>query len=101
MGLSYPRPNSIDIIALGKLKYWIGIKPMSLTAPWADSLEIISLIQLKKLGINPVGLSSPWANSFYIIALQTERKKGCLLTQWDLVSLGPTILILFHSIHLK
>ena len=43
MGLSSPRFDSIDIIALSALKYWIVINPMSLSAPWADSLDIISL----------------------------------------------------------
>ena len=44
---------------------------MSLSAPYTNSLDNIYLNPVKKiLGINPMGLIDPWANSLYIIALQ-------------------------------
>ena len=47
MGLSDPRSASIDIIALWPLKIFIGINPMSLSAPWAEYLDIIALNPVK------------------------------------------------------
>ena len=47
---------------------------MGLSAPWADSLEIIALHLVEKwLGINPMGLSVTWANSIDIIAFYTDK----------------------------
>ena len=47
---------------------------MSISAPWADSLDITALKIVKYiLGINPMGLSAPWSNSIYIIALQPVK----------------------------
>ena len=47
------------------------INPMFLSAPRADSIEIISLQPVKKLiGINPMILSVPWDNSLDIVALK-------------------------------
>ena len=43
MGLSAPRTNSLEIIALKPVKKLIRINPIILSAPWADSLDIISL----------------------------------------------------------
>ena len=43
---------------------------MGISAPWDDSLGIISLEPVKKIpGINPMGLISPWDDSIYIIYL--------------------------------
>ena len=47
---------------------------MSLSAPWADSLDIIALNPVKKIPeINPMGLSAPWSDSIDIFALQTAK----------------------------
>ena len=47
---------------------------MGLSDPWDESLDIISLLTVKKwLEINPTGLSAPWDNSIDIIALQTDK----------------------------
>ena len=47
---------------------------MVINSPWYDSIDIISLHQVKKgLGVNPMGLSVTWADSLYIIALQTDE----------------------------
>ena len=43
MGISAPRENSIEIIALHPVKTIIGINPMRLISSWADSLYIIAL----------------------------------------------------------
>ena len=48
---------------------------MGISAPWAESVDIIALhTVLKWLGINPMRLSVPWANSLDIIAAQTAKK---------------------------
>ena len=47
MGLSDPRAESLEIIALKPVKKLIGIKPMSLSVPWADSIDIIALNPVK------------------------------------------------------
>ena len=74
---------------------------MSLSDPWADSLDIISLKPVKKLlEINPMGLSAPWDDSLGIIALQPVKKCHGL-TQWDLASLWPTLSVLLPSRELK
>ena len=40
---------------------WQGIKPMDLSDPWSDSLEIIALQSVKTIqGMNPMGLIDPW-----------------------------------------
>ena len=47
---------------------------MCISAPWADSLEIIALLPVKKcLGINPMGLSAPRAKYLQISSLQTVK----------------------------
>ena len=43
MGISDPRADSVEIIALHPVKKLVGINPMSLSAPWDDSLDIITL----------------------------------------------------------
>ena len=44
---------------------------MVISAPMADSLEIITLHPVKKLiGIDPMGLRYPWDDSLDIIALK-------------------------------
>ena len=48
MGLSDPRSDFIDIIALCPLKILIGINPMILSVPWAESIDIIALNPVKK-----------------------------------------------------
>ena len=74
---------------------------MILSYPWADSIDIIDLKPVKKIpGIKPMGITTPWAVFIYIIALQPV-KNVWELTQWDLVYLGLTILILLPYIHLK
>ena len=68
---------------------------MGLSDPRSDSIEIIALQPVKKLiGINPMRLSSRWEESLDIIALKSVKKHQGL-TQWDLVALGLTLLILF------
>ena len=53
----------------------MGIKPMGLSAPMADSPDNIFLWPVEKLiGINPMILSAPWASSLDIIALGTIKK---------------------------
>ena len=47
MGLSDPRYESLDIIALQPVKKWLGINPMGISAPWADSIDIIALHKAK------------------------------------------------------
>ena len=47
---------------------------MVLSTPWADSLDIIALLPVKKLTwVNPMGLSVLMANSLYIIYFQTDK----------------------------
>ena len=47
---------------------------MGLSAPWADSNDIISLQTVKYLPwVNPMGLSVPMADSLDIIYLQTDK----------------------------
>ena len=46
-------------------------------------------------------LSVPWSYSLYIISLQTSRINLWGLIQWDLVTFGPTLLILFPYRQLK
>ena len=43
MGLSDPKSDSLEIIALKPVKNIIGIKPMGLSAPLDESLDFISL----------------------------------------------------------
>ena len=43
MGLSDPRSDSLEIIALQKVKKMIGINPIGISAPWANSIDIIDL----------------------------------------------------------
>ena len=70
------------------------MNPMGLSAPWAASLNIIAQNPVRKLiGNNPTALMFPWAGYIDIIALQTV-KNGKELTQWDLVPIGTTLLIL-------
>ena len=42
MGMSTPRSDSLEIIALQPVKKRLGINPMGRSAPWDDSLDIIS-----------------------------------------------------------
>ena len=68
---------------------------MGIISPWADYLVIISLQTVKKsLEINPMGLSAPWDDYLDIIALNPVNNNCQGLTQWALVPLGPTLLIL-------
>ena len=47
---------------------------MGLSAPWAESLDIISLRPVKKFPrVNPMGLSVPMADSLDIIAFQADK----------------------------
>ena len=46
--------------------------------------------------INPMGHSAPWANYVYIIAFQKVLKYWELIL-WELVPLGPTLLLLLSS----
>ena len=47
---------------------------MSLSAPWADSINIIALQTVKTFPrVNPMGLSVPMADSLDIIAFQTAK----------------------------
>ena len=47
---------------------------MGLSAPSADSNDIISLQTVKHLPwVNPMGISVPMADSLYIISLHTEK----------------------------
>ena len=47
---------------------------MGLSAPWAESIDIIDLQPVKKLiGINHMSLSDPWADSIDIIALNPVK----------------------------
>ena len=47
---------------------------MGLSAPWADSIDIIYSHPVKKwLGINPTGLNTPWAEYLAIITFQTAK----------------------------
>ena len=48
MGLSTPKDDSIEIIALHPVKTFTGINPMILSDPWYDSINIIALKTLKK-----------------------------------------------------
>ena len=101
MGLSAPWAYSLDMISLNPVKKLMGFNPMSLSVPWADYLIIIALNPvLKILGINPVGFGAPWDNSFYIIYVQPV-KNGQILNQWSLVSLVPNILVVLPSRKLK
>ena len=47
---------------------------MGLSAPWADSIEIIDLNPVKMQGINPVRLSALWDEYIDIISVQTVSK---------------------------
>ena len=47
MGISAPRADSLDIIALQTVKILIWINPMSLSAPWEKYLDTIVLNQVK------------------------------------------------------
>ena len=47
MGLSAPREDFYEIIALHPVKILLGINPMGISAPWADSLDIIILKPIK------------------------------------------------------
>ena len=69
---------------------------MGLSAPWAYSLEIITLQTVHKLlWINVTSLSAPKSYSIEIIALQTVKNYSGL-TQFALVPLSPTLFILLH-----
>ena len=47
---------------------------MNISEPWAKSLDIIALHQVKKcLGINPIGLIVPWAKYLEIIDFHTAK----------------------------
>ena len=48
MGISAPRANNFEIIALQKITRLIGINPMSLNEPWYESIDIIVLKPVKK-----------------------------------------------------
>ena len=75
---------------------------MVLSAPWVDSLVIITLNPLKKNQvINPMCIIAPW-DGYLKKQLFTNmkmwqttllcNKKNCKgLTQWDFVPLWPTI----------
>ena len=43
MGLSVPLANDLDAIAVNPVLKILGINPMDLSAPWADSIDIIAL----------------------------------------------------------
>ena len=47
---------------------------MGLSAPWADSNDIIALQTVKQLSsVNPMGLNVPMADSLDIISFQTDK----------------------------
>ena len=46
------------------------MNPTILSAPWAESLDIIDLNPAKKLGINPMGFSAPWDDHLDVISLR-------------------------------
>ena len=48
MGLSAPRADSLEIIALQPVRKFIGINPTRLIDPWSGALDIINLNTLKK-----------------------------------------------------
>ena len=48
MVISAPRANSIEIMALQTIKKLIGIPLMRLSVPWSDSIDNISLKTVKK-----------------------------------------------------
>ena len=48
MGLSAPRADSLDIIDLHPVKKVTGIISMDLSAPWDDSIDIVALQPVKK-----------------------------------------------------
>ena len=58
MGLSAPRADSLEIIALQPVRKFIGINPTRLIDPWSGALDIIDLNTFKK-DINPMGISAP------------------------------------------
>ena len=64
---------------------------MGLGAPWYKYHEIIALQPVKKLqGMDPMGLNAHWDDYLEMIYLQSV-KKCKVLTQWNLVPLGPTL----------
>ena len=74
MGLSVPRADSLDIIALQTI-YFIGINPMGISDPWKDSIDIIALNPVLKIPrITIICRMVPWVNPLLIIALHTVKK---------------------------
>ena len=66
---------------------------MGLSAPWADSLDIITFQPVKKWPwVKPMVLSVPWNNYIDIVSLHTAKINLQGLTQWALVPLGATLL---------
>ena len=47
MGLSEPRSDCLEIIAVQPVKKIIGINPMIFSAPWTESIDIIALYILQ------------------------------------------------------
>ena len=93
--LSDPWDDSIDVIALKPVTKIPRINSMVLSDPWVDSIVNIALQQVKQfLGINVMGLSAYWADSLDNIALDPVKNNCQGLTQWALVPLGPTPLLL-------
>ena len=67
-------PTLLILFTWSQVKKLIGINPMVLSDPWADSLDIISLRPVKKwLGVNPMILSVPWVDSLDIISVQKAK----------------------------
>ena len=65
---------------------------MGISDPLDESIKVIILkrVKIKLIETNSIGLSAPRADSLEIIDLQTVQHYWGL-TQWALLPLGPTI----------
>ena len=50
------------------------MNPMGISAPWAESIDIISLRPVKVQGMTPMGLIYPWVDSLEVISLWSVIK---------------------------
>ena len=62
MGISSPLADSIWIIYLQPVRNFLRDEPNGFSAPWSESLDNISLYTLKIQGMKPMVLSAPWAD---------------------------------------
>ena len=74
MVLSALRTNFLEIIALKPVKNWCGLTQWALATLGPTLLILLPWNLLKKLGMNPMGISDPWADSLVIISFQTVKK---------------------------